>query len=74
MHLFKLNTKIICLFKTLKQNKSQMLVKVCCVAEKLDDDINKVINDKKNSENITNLNSLIKSVSSSFFTDSKLSF
>ncbi len=51
-----------------------MLVKVCCVAEKLDDDINKVINDKKNSENITNLNSLIKSVSSSFFTDSKLSF
>ncbi len=69
VYLFKLNAKIICLFKTLKQNKSQTLVKVCCVAEKLDDDINEITDDEKISENIANLDSLVKSMSSNFFAD-----
>ncbi len=73
IHLFKLNTKIICLFKTLKQNKSWTLIKVCCVAKKLDDNINEVINDEKNSENIANLNSLIKLMNSNFFINSEFS-
>jgi len=50
-----------------------MLIKVCCVAEKLDDNINEVINDKENTENILNFNSFLKLMSSNFFTDSKLS-
>ena len=70
-HLFKLNAKIICLFKTFKQNESQILVKVHCIAEKLDDNTNKVTNNEKTSENIITFNFLIKLMSSSFFTDSK---
>ncbi len=50
-----------------------MLIKVYCVAEKLDDNINEVINNEKISENIILFNFLIKSMSSNFFIDSKLS-
>ena len=73
MHLFKLNTEIIYLFKTLKQNESQSLIKVCCIAEKLDDDVNEVMKNKKFFKNIINFNFLIKLISSDFFINSELS-
>ncbi len=72
-HLFRLNIKKIYFFKTFKQNKSQMLIKVHCVAEKLDDNINEVMNDEENIKNILNLNFLIKLMSFNFFINSKLS-
>ncbi len=71
-YLFMLNTKILCLFKTLQLNKSYMFIKVHCVAEKLNDDINEVT-DNKNLSKILNLNILMNSLSSNFFTDSKSS-
>jgi len=46
-----------------------MLAKVCCVAEELGDDINGVMDDEENSEDVANLDSLMESVSPSFFTD-----
>ncbi len=49
-----------------------MLVKVCCVAEELGDDVNEVTDDEEISENVANLNSLMKSMSSSFFADPEL--
>jgi hypothetical protein len=39
-HLFKLNVKVLCLFKTLKQNESCAVVKVRCVAFELSNDNN----------------------------------
>jgi len=50
-----------------------MLIKVHCVAEKLDDNINEVMNDEENIKNILNLNFLIKLMSFNFFINSKLS-
>jgi len=68
--LFKLNVKVLCLFKTLKQNESCAVVKVCCVAFKLSDDNNETENEK-NSFDPSNLDSLLKSMSFSFFIDSE---
>ena len=72
VHLFKLNAKIIYFFQTLKQNESQILVKVCCVAEKFNDNINKIINDE-NLSKVLNFNFLLNSLSSNFFMNFKLS-
>jgi len=68
--LFKLNTKILHLFKTLKQNKSHTVVKVCCVASELSNDNNRT-EDEENFSDSFNLDSLLKSMSSSFFIDSE---
>jgi len=70
--LFKLNVKVLCLFKTLKQNESHAVTKVCCVAFKLSNDNNETENEG-NSFNSSNLDSLLKSMSFSFFIDSELS-
>jgi len=67
-HLFKLNAKILHLFKTLKQNESCAVIKVCCVAFELSNDNNET-EDEKNSSDSLNLDSLLKSMSSSFFID-----
>jgi len=69
-HLSALNAKILCLFKTLKLNKLCTFVNVCCVAEKLDDDINEIMNDK-NPFKILNLDFLLNFLSSSFFMNSE---
>jgi len=69
-HLFKLNVKVLCLFKTLKQNKSHTVTKVCCVASELSDDNNET-EDEKNSSDSSNLDFLLESMSSSFFIDSE---
>jgi len=69
-HLFKLNVKVLCLFKTLKQNESHTVAKVCCVASELSND-NDETEDEKNSFDSSNLDSLLKSMSSSFFIDSE---
>jgi len=66
--LFKLNVKVLRLFKTLKQNKSCAVVKVCCVAFKLSNDNNET-EDEENFSDSFNLDSLLKSMSSSFFID-----
>jgi len=66
--LFKLNAKVLCLFKTLKQNESHTVVKVCCVASELSNDNNRTENEKNFSDS-SNLNSLLKSMSFSFFID-----
>ena len=71
-HLSTLNAKILCLFKTLKLNELHTFVKVCCVAEKLDDDVNE-ITDNKNSSKILNLDFLLNFLSSSFFMNSESS-
>jgi len=70
-HLFKLNVKVLCLFKTLKQNKSCTVVKVCCVASELSNDNNETENEE-NPFSSFNLNFLLKSMSFSFFIDSEL--
>jgi len=70
-HLFKLNAKVLCLFKTLKQNESCTVVKVRCVASELSND-NNGTEDEKNPFSPFNLDSLLKSMSSSFFIDSEL--
>jgi len=67
-HLFKLNAKVLCLFKTLKQNESHTVIKVCCVAFKLSNDNNRTENEENFSDSF-NLNSLLKSMSFSFFID-----
>jgi len=67
-HLFKLNAKVLRLFKTLKQNESCTIIKVHCVASELSNDNNETEN-KKNSSDSLNLDSLLKSMSSSFFID-----
>ncbi len=69
-HLFKLNAKVLHLFKTLKQNESHAIVKVHCVASELSNDNNETEN-KKNFFNSSNLDSLLKSMSFSFFIDLK---
>ena len=69
-HLFKLNAKVLHLFKTLKQNESCTVVKVCCVASELSNDNNET-EDEKNPFSSSNLDSLLKSMSSSFFIDSE---
>jgi hypothetical protein len=61
-HLFKLNAKVLCLFKTLKQNESHAIVKVHCVAFKLSNDNNET-EDEKNSSDSSNLDFLLKSMS-----------
>jgi len=66
--LFKLDAKILCLFKTLKQNESHAVAKVCCVAFKLSNDNNETENEE-NSSDSSNLDSLLKSMSFSFFID-----
>ncbi len=68
--LFKLNAKVLCLFKTLKQNESHAIIKVRCVASELSNDNNET-EDEKNSSDSFNLDSLLKSMSSSFFIDLK---
>jgi len=70
-HLFKLNVKILHLFKTLKQNESHTVIKVHCVASELSDDNNKT-EDEKNFFNSFNLDFLLKSMSFSFFIDLEL--
>jgi len=67
-HLFKLGAKVLRLFKTLKQNESHAIAKVCCVAFKLNNDNNET-EDKENSSDSSNLDFLLKSMSSSFFID-----
>jgi len=67
-HLFKLDAKILHLFKTLKQNESCAVTKVRCVAFKLSDDNNETENEK-NPFSSSNLDSLLKSMSFSFFID-----
>jgi len=67
-HLFKLDAKVLHLFKTLKQNESCTIAKVHCVAFELSNDNNETEN-KENSSDSSNLNSLLKSMSSSFFID-----
>ena len=67
-HLFKLDAKVLHLFKTLKQNESHAIAKVHCVAFKLSNDNNETEN-KKNSSDSSNLDFLLKSMSSSFFID-----
>ncbi len=71
-YLSVLNTKILYLFKTLKLNKLYVFIKAHCVAEKLDDDVNEIINNE-NLFKILNLNILLNSLNSNFFTDFKLS-
>jgi len=66
--LFKLNVKVLCLFKTLKQNESCAVIKVHCVAFKLSND-NDETEDEKNPFSSSNLDSLLKSMSFSFFID-----
>jgi len=66
--LFKLDVKVLCLFKTLKQNESHAVAKVRCVAFELSDD-NNGTGDEENSSDPSNLDSLLKSMSSSFFID-----
>ncbi len=66
--LFKLNAKVLRLFKTLKQNEFRAVVKVRCVASELSDDNNET-EDEENSSDPSNLDSLLKSMSSSFFID-----
>ncbi len=70
--LFKLNAKVLCLFKTLKQNESHAVIKVRCVAFKLSNDNNET-KDEENSSDPSNLDFLLKSMSFSFFIDSELS-
>jgi len=67
-HLFKLNVKVLCLFKTLKQNESCAVAKVCYVAFKLSNDNNET-EDEKNFSDSSNLDFLLESMSSSFFID-----
>jgi len=67
-HLFKLNAKVLCLFKTLKQNESCAVIKVRCVAFKLSNDNNET-EDEENSSDPFNLDFLLKSMSFSFFID-----
>jgi len=69
-HLFKLNAKVLHLFKTLKQNESCTVAKVHCVAFKLSND-NNGTEDEENSFNPFNLDFLLESMSSSFFIDSE---
>jgi len=69
-HLFKLNVKVLHLFKTLKQNESCAVIKVCCVASELSNDNNETENEK-NPFSSSNLDSLLKSMSFSFFIDSE---
>ena len=57
-------------FKTLKQNESHTVTKVHCVASELNDDNNET-EDEENSSDSSNLDSLLKSMSSSFFIDSE---
>ncbi len=66
--LSKLNAKILCLFKTLKQNESCAVAKVCCVASELGDDNDGITDDKTPSE-ASDLNSLLSVMTSSFFED-----
>ncbi len=67
-HLFKLNAKVLCLFKTLKQNESHTVIKVHCVAFELSNDNNRT-EDEKNFSDPFNLDFLLKSMSFSFFID-----
>ncbi len=69
-HLFKLNVKVLHLFKTLKQNESCAVIKVCCVASELNNDNNET-EDEENFSDPFNLDFLLKSMSSSFFIDSE---
>jgi len=69
--LFKLDAKVLCLFKTLKQNESHAVVKVRCVAFKLSDD-NNGTEDEENPFSPFNLDFLLRSMSFSFFIDSEL--
>ncbi len=66
--LFKLNVKVLHLFKTLKQNESCAVIKVCCVAFELSNNNNETENEENSSDSF-NLDSLLKSMSSSFFID-----
>jgi len=68
--LFKLNAKVLHLFKTLKQNKFHTVVKVCCVAFKLSNDNNRTENEENFFDSF-NLDFLLKSMSFSFFIDLK---
>jgi len=67
-HLFKLNAEVLCLFKTLKQNESCAVTKVHCVVSELSNDNNET-EDEENSSDSSNLDSLLKSMSSSFYID-----
>jgi len=68
--LFKLNAKVLHFFKTLKQNESCTVVKVCCVASELSNDNNET-EDEENFFDSFNLDFLLKSMSFSFFIDSE---
>jgi len=66
--LFKLNAKVLHLFKTLKQNESYAVIKVHCVASELSNDNNRT-EDEENFSDSLNLDFLLKSMSFSFFID-----
>ncbi len=66
--LSKLDAKVLRLFKTLKQNESRAVAKVRCVASELGDD-NDGTEDEENSSDPPNLDSLLESMSPSFFID-----
>ena len=68
--LFKLNVKVLHLFKTLKQNESCAVIKVCCVASELSNN-NNGTEDEENPFSSSNLDFLLKSMSFSFFIDSE---
>jgi len=68
--LFKLNAKVLRLFKTLKQNESCAVIKVCCVASELSNN-NNGTEDEENPFSSSNLDFLLKSMSFSFFIDSE---
>jgi len=70
--LFILNAKILYFFKTFKLNKLYTFIKVHCVAQKLNDDIKKIINNK-NLFKILNLNIFFNSLNFNFFINFKFS-
>jgi len=67
-HLSALDAKVLRLSKTLKLNESRAFAKVRCVAEELGDDVDGITDDKNPSE-VPNLDSLLDSLSPSFFVD-----
>jgi len=69
-HLFKLNLKVVCLFKTLKQNEFCTIIKIHCVIFKLNDNNNETMNNK-NLLNSFNLNFLLKMMSFNLFNNSE---
>ncbi len=69
-HLFKLNVKVVCLFRALKQNEFCTIIKIHCVTSELNDNNNETMNDK-NLLDPFNLNFLLKMMSFNLFNNSE---